>query len=148
MDPVEVSRADLSSPFEGTTLGAALLAPTRLYVRPVLDLLKQVPVKGIAHITGGGLVENIPRVLPEAVTADIRRDSWGLPPVFEWLQRAGNVADAEMHRVFNCGVGMVLVTAAADVDRTVAALNAAGERAWHVGDVRARQAGEAQTLVR
>lgn len=145
---VEVSGADLAGDFDSTTLGAALLAPTRIYVKPVLDLLKQVKVKGIAHITGGGIVENIPRVLPVAVTAEIHRDAWVLPPVFQWLQRAGNVADAEMHRVFNCGIGMVLVTAAADAESTVALLNAAGERAWHVGTIRDRQSGEAQTIVR
>jgi phosphoribosylformylglycinamidine cyclo-ligase len=105
---VEVGRADLSADFHGRSLGEALLAPTRIYVKPVLQLLAKVPVKGIAHITGGGIVENVPRVLPDAVKAVIRRDSWTLPPVFAWLQAQGKVADAEMHRVFNCGIGMVL----------------------------------------
>ncbi len=144
---VEVSGADLSADFDGRSLGQALMAPTRIYVKPVLDLIRSVPVKGIAHITGGGIVENVPRVLPENVTAEIRADSWDLPPVFRWLQSQGNVADAEMHRVFNCGIGMVIVVAAADAERTVAHLNGAGEQAWVAGHVRARRDTEHQTVV-
>ena len=144
---VDVSGADLSADFDGRPLGMALLAPTRIYVKPVLDLLRTVPVKGLAHITGGGITENVPRVLPANVVADLRLASWELPPVFQWLQKQGRVADAEMHRVFNCGIGMVLVVSAADADRTVAHLNAAGETAWIVGDIRARNGDEAQTLL-
>ncbi len=144
---VEVSGADLSADFDGRSLGQALMAPTRIYVKPVLDLIRSVPVKGIAHITGGGIVENVPRVLPDHVTAEIHGDSWDLPPVFRWLQTQGNVADAEMHRVFNCGIGMVIVVAAADAERTVAHLNGAGERAWVAGHVRARRDTEHQTVV-
>jgi phosphoribosylformylglycinamidine cyclo-ligase len=144
---VEVSGADLSADFDGRSLGQALMAPTRIYVKPVLALIRDVSVKGIAHITGGGIVENVPRVLPEHVTAEIRGDSWELPAVFRWLQSQGGVADAEMHRVFNCGIGMVIVVAAADAERTVAQLNAAGERAWVAGQVRPRQASEHQTVV-
>jgi phosphoribosylformylglycinamidine cyclo-ligase len=144
---IEVSGADLSADFDGRSLGQALMAPTRIYVKPVLDLIHSVPVKGIAHITGGGIVENVPRVLPETVTAEIRGDSWDLPPVFRWLQSKGNVADAEMHRVFNCGIGMVIVVAPADAERTVAHLNGAGERAWIAGHVRPRQNTEHQTVV-
>ena len=144
---VDVSGADLSADFDGRPLGMALLAPTRIYVKPVLDLLRTVPVKGLAHITGGGITENVPRVLPANVVADLRLASWELPPVFQWLQQQGRVADAEMHRVFNCGIGMVLVVSAADADRTVAHLNAAGETAWIVGDIRARNGDEAQTLL-
>ena len=144
---VDVSGADLSADFDGRPLGMALLAPTRIYVKPVLDLLRTVPVKGLAHITGGGITENVPRVLPANVVADLRLASWELPPVFQWLQKQGRVADAEMHRVFNCGIGMVPVVSAADADRTVAHLNAAGETAWIVGDIRARNGDEAQTLL-
>ena len=144
---VDVSGADLSADFDGRPLGMALLAPTRIYVKPVLDLLRTVPVKGLAHITGGGITENVPRVLPANVVADLRLASWELPPVFQWLQQQGRVADAEMHRVFNCGIGMVLVVSATDADRTVAHLNAAGETAWIVGDIRARNGDEAQTLL-
>ena len=144
---VEVSGADLASPFGGTTLGRALLAPTRIYVKPVRALFEHTPVKGIAHITGGGLVENIPRVLPGNTCAVLDRATWSLPPVFAWLQENGRVEDAEMHRVFNCGIGMVLVVASAHADAAVAALRANGENAWIAGTIRDRKAGEPQTLV-
>jgi phosphoribosylformylglycinamidine cyclo-ligase len=144
---VEVGRADLSADFHGRALGEALLAPTRIYVKPVLELLAKVPVKGIAHITGGGIVENVPRVLPDGMKAVIRRDSWTLPPVFAWLQAQGKVADAEMHRVFNCGIGMVLVMAREHVGAALESLRAAGEQAWTVGEIAPRGAGEAATVV-
>lgn len=144
---VEVGRADLSADFHGRSLGEALLAPTRIYVKPVLQLLAKVPVKGIAHITGGGIVENVPRVLPDALKAVIRHDSWTLPPVFSWLQAQGKVADAEMHRVFNCGIGMVLVLAREHVPVVLESLAAAGERAWLAGEIAPRVPGEAATVV-
>jgi phosphoribosylformylglycinamidine cyclo-ligase len=144
---VEVSGANLSADLDGRPLGQALMAPTRIYVKSVLELIRTIPVKGIAHITGGGIVENVPRVLPESVTAEIHRESWELPQVFRWLQSQGNVSDAEMHRVFNCGIGMVIVVAGTDADRTVAHLNAAGEHAWVTGHIRARQGAEPRTVV-
>ena len=88
-------------------MGDALLAPTRIYVKPVLAAMRQVRIKGLAHITGGGLVENVPRVLPPNVMARLQKGAWPRPPLFDWLQKNGNVAEAEMHRVFNCGIGMV-----------------------------------------
>ncbi|HEX9180392.1 MAG TPA: phosphoribosylformylglycinamidine cyclo-ligase [Burkholderiales bacterium] len=142
------SGADLASAFDGRTLGEALLQPTRIYVKPLLALMGKLTVKGLAHITGGGLVENVPRVLPEGLTAELRRESWPLPPVFQWLQQQGNVADEEMNRVFNCGIGMVLIVAAADAPAALAHLEAAGERAWLIGAVRAGAPGEAPTVVR
>ncbi len=145
---VEVSGADLSAPFDGTSLGRALLAPTRIYVKPVRALLADIAVKGIAHITGGGIVENVPRVLPDTVTAILDRSTWTLPPVFAWLQERGNVEDAEMHRVFNCGIGMVLVVSAADADMAVARLRALGENAWIAGTIAPRREGLAQTIIR
>ena len=145
---VEVSGADLSAPFDGTSLGRALLAPTRIYVKAVRALLADVAVKGIAHITGGGIVENIPRVLPESVTAVVDRATWTLPPVFAWLQERGNVEDAEMHRVFNCGIGMVLVVNASDAETVVARLLGLGENAWIAGTIEPRREGQAQTIVR
>ena len=144
---VEVGRADLSADFHGRTLGEALLAPTRIYVKPVLQLLGKVPVKGIAHITGGGIVENVPRVLPAGVKAVIRRDSWSLPPIFAWLQTQGKVADAEMHRVFNCGIGMVLVMTREHVTLALESLRAAGEHAWLAGEIAPRAAGESATIL-
>src|SRR5262245_2544882 len=105
---------------------ATLLEPTRIYVKPVLKLLQRVPVKGLAHITGGGLVGNVPRILPKRTRAVLRKASWPRPAVFQWLQRAGNVAEDEMHRVFNCGIGMVIVVAPADAKRAAQQLRAAG----------------------
>jgi len=141
------SGADLASDFHGRPLGQALLEPTRIYVKPLLALMEKLPVKGLAHITGGGLLENIPRVLPEGVTAELRQDAWPLPPVFRWLQQQGNVADAEMHRVFNCGIGMALIVAAGDAPAALAHLAAAGETAWNIGALRRSAPGEAQTVV-
>src|ERR1700752_3757026 len=111
----------------GPPQGIDLLEPTRIYVRPVLKLLESVPVKGLAHITGGGLIENVPRVLPEKTKAVIRKASWPRPEVFRCLQGEGNVAEDEMQRVFNCGIGMVLVVADADAKRAAELLRAAGE---------------------
>ncbi len=137
----------LSAKVGGRTLKDLILAPTRIYVKPVLKLMKQVKVKGLAHITGGGLVDNVPRVLPQTLTAELHQEAWPLPPLFRWLQQQGNVADAEMHRVFNCGIGMVVVVAAADAARAQALLKRAGERVWRIGTVRRRRRSEPQTLV-
>ena len=144
---LDVAGADLSAPFDGSTLGEALLAPTRIYVKPVLDAIRSHDIKGIAHITGGGIVENVPRVLPSAVKAIIRRDSWQLPAVFQWLQREGGVTDAELHRVFNCGIGMVLVAAQGAAAAIIRTLDAAGEHAWIVGEIAPRLAGEAAIVM-
>lgn len=144
---IEVSRPDLQADFDGRSLGDAIMAPTRIYVKPLLALMQTITVKGMAHITGGGLVENVPRVLPENVTAVLHRDAWTMPKLFTWLQRHGNVADHEMHRVFNCGIGMVVIVAAADADAAIAQLKAAGETVSRIGEIRTREPGEAQTLV-
>ena len=112
-----------------------LLAPTRIYVRPILALLQSVTVKGLAHITGGGITENLPRVLPESVHARIDTASWQPPPVFDWLATQGGIAVDEMRRTFNCGVGMIVVVAADDVAQALAVLREAGETAWQLGEV-------------
>src|SRR3954471_2170865 len=104
-----------------------LLAPTRIYVKPVLTLLETVPVKGLAHITGGGLTENVPRILQKDLSARIRKAAWPRPEVFNWLQREGKISEDEMHRVFNCGIGMVLVVAPANARRAVELLRSEGE---------------------
>jgi phosphoribosylformylglycinamidine cyclo-ligase len=104
-------------------------------------------VKGMAHITGGGLVENVPRVLQPHLTAVLHRDAWVMPPLFSWMQQHGGVADAEMHRVFNCGIGMVVVIAKENADAAIALLQAAGETVNRIGEIRARQGDEAQTIV-
>jgi phosphoribosylformylglycinamidine cyclo-ligase len=105
-----------------------LLTPTRIYVKPVLALAKTLHIKGMAHITGGGLTLNVPRMLPESVQAVMDRSLWPRPAVFDWLQTQGHVADDEMHRVFNCGIGMVLAVGASDVAPAIAALQRAGEK--------------------
>lgn len=144
---IERASPDLNADFDGRSLADALMEPTRIYVKPVLSLLQEMDVKGIAHITGGGLVENIPRVLPPALSAELDARAWPLPPLFLWLQKHGGVADAEMHRVFNCGIGMVLVVAAHDAPAATSLLSGAGEQVWQIGRVRARGEGEAQTVV-
>jgi phosphoribosylformylglycinamidine cyclo-ligase len=144
---LERAKPDLHADFDGRPLGDVLLEPTRIYVKPLLALLREVKVKGMAHITGGGLVENVPRVLPEGVKAVIERNAWPLPPLFQWLQREGDVADAEMHRVFNCGIGMVVVVDAKDADRAARALAGAGETVFRIGRVEARDAAEPQASI-
>ena len=144
---VETNGADLSAPFGSTTLGSTLLEPTRIYVSSVLAAMKQATIKGLAHITGGGLVDNVPRVLPENVVAELRRDTWPWPAVFDWLQRGGNVAPAEMVRVFNCGIGMVVIASADEADRLQGVLTDHGETVYQIGTVRERSGEEAQTVV-
>jgi phosphoribosylformylglycinamidine cyclo-ligase len=144
---VETFGADLSSDFDGRTLGEALLAPTRIYVRPVLAAMRAVRIKGLAHITGGGLVENVPRVLPSNVKAVLAKSAWQRPKLFEWLQRNGNVADAEMHRVFNCGIGMVAIVAAENAGRAQQAFEREGEGVFRIGEIRPRSGDEPQTVV-
>jgi len=129
-------------------LADALIAPTRIYVNSLLKLMETVTVKGMAHITGGGLTGNVPRVLPENVTAIIEKSAWTLPPLFQWLQAQGQVEDEEMHRVFNCGIGMVVIVAAADAARASAQLGATGETVFTLGRIETRQAGQAQTIIR
>jgi len=144
---VETFGADLSSDFDGRTLGEALLAPTRIYVRPVLAAMRAVRIKGLAHITGGGLVENVPRVLPSNVKAVLAKSAWQRPKLFEWLQRNGNVADSEMHRVFNCGIGMVAIVAAENAGRAEQAFEREGESVFRIGEIRPRSGDEPQTVV-
>jgi phosphoribosylformylglycinamidine cyclo-ligase len=145
---LERAGPDLAADFHGRPLADVLLEPTRIYVKPVLRLLDEVTVKGLAHITGGGLVENVPRCLPDGVCAVLERSAWPLPPLFRWLQEQGNVADDEMHRVFNCGIGMVVVTASADADRATTVLRSAGETVHRIGAIAPRPAGGAATVVR
>ena len=143
-----VSSADLYESLEGErTLGQALLEPTRIYVKPVLALMQQVAVKGLAHITGGGLVENIPRVIPEKLAARLEASRWPRPAIFDWLQKHGNIDEAEMQRTFNCGLGMVAVVAKADAKAALDALAAEGVEAWEVGSIVKREAGAPQAVV-
>ncbi len=145
---IAVSSADLFETFDGErTLGQALLEPTRIYVRPLLTLMKLVPLKGLAHITGGGLTENIPRVLPPGTCAVIDRSRWPRLKIFDWLKRNGNLEDAEMHRTFNCGIGMVLVVAPSDARQALDNLASLGVEAYEIGAIAARDADGPQTVV-
>lgn len=144
---LEVSHADPSQALGKTTLADALLAPTRIYVKPVLKLLKQCDVHALSHITGGGFWENIPRVLPEQTKAVIDGSSWQWPEVFHWLQNSGNVETYEMYRTFNCGVGMIIALPEADVASALALLAAEGETAWRIGHIASAAAGENQVVI-
>ncbi|QIL89628.1 phosphoribosylformylglycinamidine cyclo-ligase [Microbulbifer harenosus] len=143
---LEISGADLQKDLEGKTLAESLMAPTRIYVKNLLTLIKEVQVNSLCHITGGGLLENLPRVLPENTRAVIDTKSWELPPVFRWLQEAGNIEGREMYRTFNCGVGMVICVPAADADKALARLQELGEEAFVVGSIEAGNGGEAVEL--
>ena len=145
---IEVSGADLTEEVGGTPLTDALMAPTRIYVKSLLELIKAGQVNALSHITGGGLLENIPRVLPESAKAVINLDSWELPPVFQWLQEKGNVETREMYRTFNCGVGMVICVPSEQAEAAMATLTAAGESAWVIGQIEAAAEGEEQVELR
>ena len=131
---IEVSQADLNQPFDGSTLGKKLLAPTQLYVKPILNILKTgTAIQGIAHITGGGIMENISRVIPEGLAIEIRQDSWQRPAVFDWLQEQGNIDATEMLRTFNCGIGLAVVVDSADAEQVIQQFNDQGLAAWDIG---------------
>ena len=144
---ISTRKINLNAKLGGKALKDLILAPTRIYVKPVLALAKKVPLKGLAHITGGGLVENIPRMLAAGLSARIDKSAWPMPLLFTWLQQQGNVAEGEMHRVFNCGIGLVIVVDARDASRAQALLTRAGEQVWRIGEVVRRKRGEAQTVV-
>ncbi|MBZ6066606.1 phosphoribosylformylglycinamidine cyclo-ligase [Aeromonas schubertii] len=145
---LEVSGADVHQKLGETTLANALLEPTRIYVKPVLKLLKECEIHALSHITGGGFWENIPRVLPEQTQAIIDEQSWQWPAVFSWLQEAGNVTRHEMYRTFNCGVGMIIALPQHQLDKALTLLKAEGEQAWHIGRIAAQPAGEEQVVIR
>ena len=144
---IEVANPDLNADLDGRSLADALMAPTRIYVKPLLALMDSMQVKGMAHITGGGLVENIPRVLQKHLTAVLKKEAWPMPPLFSWLQKHGNVADSEMHRVFNCGIGMVVIVSRENADAAMAQLKSAGETVYRIGEIRQRTGDEPQTIV-
>ena len=144
---VAVSGADLYEAFDGRTLGEALLEPTRIYVKEVLGLISKVRVKGIAHITGGGLTENVPRVLPEGVCAHLEHVRWPRLPIFDWIKRHGQIEDAEMWRTFNCGIGMVLVVAREEAAAAIDSLSTQGAEAYEIGAIVKRNAGPQTVIV-
>jgi len=145
---IEVSGAKLSDAFGESTLGETLLTPTRIYIKPLLDLIKQVDVHSLAHITGGGLLENLPRVLPEGSQAVINTSDWERPEIFNWLQEKGNVTHEEMHRTFNCGIGMTIIVDAGDLDKTMAHLRDSGETAWHIGTISAADNNDQPVIIK
>ena len=132
----------------GKALGDQLLAPTKIYVKSVLELIEKVDVHAIAHLTGGGFWENIPRVLPDNTKAVIDEKSWEWQPVFKWLQEKGNIDSYEMYRTFNCGVGMVIALPQADVEKALNLLCQAGENAWLIGQIESLNPGEKQVIIR
>jgi phosphoribosylformylglycinamidine cyclo-ligase len=137
------------APFDRTaTLGDALLAPTRIYVKPILKAMKKTDaIKALAHITGGGFIENIPRVLPKTTVAEIDLDTVPYTPVFDWLQSVGGVSEREMLRTFNCGIGMIVVTAAKDAKKVAASLKRSGETVVNLGTIRKRKGSEEQVAL-
>ena len=134
---IEVSGADLNESFDGATLGDKLLAPTQIYVKPLLALHEKINMHALAHITGGGLLENIPRVMPDNTQAKIDAASWTTPAIFDWLQTNGNITDEEMYRTFNCGIGMVVVVDSADVETSIKLFNAEGIETNIIGSIEA-----------
>jgi phosphoribosylformylglycinamidine cyclo-ligase len=138
---LQVSGAGIETHLDGIALGDRLMAPTRIYVKPLLTLIGALPVHGLAHITGGGLIDNIPRVVPDGLEVLLQRDSWPRDPVFEWLQGEGRVPDEEMFRVFNCGIGMTVQVAPRDADRAIAILRDAGQEALVIGEVQTGSRG-------
>jgi phosphoribosylformylglycinamidine cyclo-ligase len=145
---IDVNSADLNQNIGNTTLAAALMEPTRIYVKSVLKLIKSLQVNALSHITGGGLLENIPRVLPDNAKAVIDTNSWEIPEVFRWIQKGGNVNSVEMYRTLNCGVGMVIAVPAADADKAIEMMRAEGENAWLIGSIETAAAGEEQVELR
>lgn len=140
---LELSSDNLSTEFNGKTLGQVLLEPTKIYVSAIKQLFQTCDVKTLSHITGGGLLENLPRVIPDNTQVTIESKSWSLPPVFEWLQKEGNIESQEMYRTFNCGVGMVVCVSEEDKDKAIKNLESSGETAWEIGKVEAKQEGTA-----
>ena len=139
---LEVSGANVKDDFYGRPLGEVLLEPTKLYVKSILALLREESVHSIAHITGGGLLENIPRVLPSASKAVIDAQSWDWPAIFHWLMEHGNIDETEMYRTFNCGVGMVVAVPEDRVEDSLSLLRNSGEQAWVIGHLAHKDDGE------
>jgi phosphoribosylformylglycinamidine cyclo-ligase len=143
---LEVNNTDTDELLEGKKIADHLLEPTKIYVKSVLALLKDVEVHALSHITGGGFWENIPRVLPETAQAVIKGDSWQWPSIFNWLQTKGNITEHEMYRTFNCGVGMIIAVPANKVAQSIEILTAHGENAWHIGEIADKAQDEEQVI--
>lgn len=144
---VEVAGASWDMPFDGATLGQRALEPTRIYVKSTLNVMKKVTIKGMAHITGGGLLENIPRVLPDDTQCVIHANSWKRPAIFDWLEEKGNINRHEMHRVFNNGIGLAVVVSKEDAAKAMAAFKEEGEIVYEIGEIVTRASGEPGCVV-
>jgi len=144
---IDVSGVSRKFDIAGRPLDEVVMTPTKIYVKPVLELIDKINVKGMAHITGGGLLENIPRVLPENVQAVLHQEAWTMPELFKWLARAGKVDAQEMHRVFNCGIGLIIVLSKADADTAIQFLKTSDINAYQIGEIVDRPAGAHQTIV-
>jgi phosphoribosylformylglycinamidine cyclo-ligase len=144
---IEKSGIDFESDFHGRTFKEVVMTPTRIYVKSLLALINALPVKGMAHITGGGITENIPRVLPAGLTAEIKAGSWAMPPLFHWLKAQGNIADHELYKTFNCGIGMAVIVAKEHAVAAQQLLKDSGETVFEIGVIRAQGANEAPTVV-
>ena len=145
---IDTCKADLNQSFDGASLGERLLEPTRIYIKALLNLIQKVDVHAMAHITGGGLLENLPRVMPKNTSAHINAASWTAPAVFSWLQEQGNIAQEEMYRTFNCGLGMVLAIDSNDVDATLAQLASDNTEAMVIGQIEAGQSEQPQVIIK
>jgi phosphoribosylformylglycinamidine cyclo-ligase len=145
---IKLTRTDLEHDFHGRSLGETLLEPTRIYVKSVLGLIRQIPVHALAHITGGGLLENLPRVLPKDTCVLIDAGAWPWPPIFKWLETTGNIDKREMYRTFNCGIGMVVIVETNQAPAVIAFLTEAGETAWRIGSVEPLNARNERILIR
>ncbi len=143
---IDDTNQDLSKKLDDKTLLELLIEPTRIYVKQILGLINEVPIKAIAHITGGGLTENIPRVIPDNLSIEIDTKSWELPPIFNWLQEKGNIEQQEMFKTFNCGVGMVVCVSQEDKSNAISQLSNSGETAWEIGKI--ISAGESEDRVK
>jgi phosphoribosylformylglycinamidine cyclo-ligase len=144
---IEKSGIDFESDFHGRKFKDVVMAPTKIYVKSLLKLIETLPVKGMAHITGGGITENIPRVLPAGLTAEIRATRWDLPPLFKWLRAEGNITHSEMYKTFNCGIGMAVIVAKTHAAQAKQLLEANGETVYEIGIIRTQGTGEAPTVV-
>ena len=145
---IDRAQPDLDAEFDGgKTLRQTVIAPTRLYAKPLLAAMKEFEIKGMAHITGAGISENLPRVLPQNCTAHVDAKSWEMPKLFQWLQKEGNIAAAEMYRTFNCGIGMIVVAAHDKAEALADFLRQQGETVYRLGEIRERQGDEHQTQI-
>lgn len=144
---INLIQPNLNLDFYDKKLADVLLAPTRIYVKSILTIMNQVDIHGLVHVTGGGLIKNIPRVLKSNLTAILYRDTWIMPPVFKWLQQHGGITDTEMYRVFNCGIGMVIIVSAHNADQAILNLQNIGEKVIRIGNIRERFNNEAQTII-